>query len=153
MEEMDKDIIRDYSGALDEEKQLRFKIEFYGNIKNCWINLAICLSVGFFGIHKFYLGQKNAGFLYFGMGLASIILLMIGKIVALCCSPIIPMLRTGMMEKFFFECGFLPVIFFIILGSLIALVLLILIIIDIFTFKKQTREANIEIAKTILSGL
>ncbi|MBP6926873.1 MAG: hypothetical protein KBC08_01030 [Caldisericia bacterium] len=62
------------------------------------------------------------------------------------------MFESGNYGNMMFGNLFAGSIFFV-LGGLLALVLAILILVDICTFKKQTKEANTEIAKTISSGL
>ena len=156
MDNIDQDIIQQYAGSLPEDQQMKFKLEYYGHRKNHWINLAVCIAAGYYGIHKFYIGQKNAGFVYLGMGLGSILFFIIGYFV-LIASMFGSSLRMGMFEGGNYGNMMLGNLFagsiFFILGALLALVLMILILIDICTFKKQTREANTEIAKTISSGL
>ncbi len=41
---------------------------FYGNPKNKWVALALCLFLGFCGAHKFYEGKIGMGILYIFTG-------------------------------------------------------------------------------------
>jgi TM2 domain-containing membrane protein YozV len=142
-----------YTKSLGLEQKRDFLIEYYGNRKNYWINLALILSVGGLGIHKFYL-QNKMGFWYLGLVLWIVLMYIV---------MIVSMLTRFAGSFYLYDSGFDSLrgmssmmgigLIFTFLLALPALALAILIIYDICTFKQSVNEYNLELAKGIVAKL
>lgn len=143
-----------YTKNLTQEQKRDFLIEYYGNRKNYWINLALILSVGELGIHKFYLNNNKMGFWYLGLTLWIILMYII---------MIATIFSSALGSLYMYDRGFDSLrgmssmmgtaLIFMFLVALPALALVILIIYDLCTFKQSVNEFNLELAKDIATKL
>jgi|GEM_PF-706056 len=156
-EPIEDEIIANNTAGMSDEQKGKFLTEYYGKRRNPWVNFILTMSTGAFGIHKFYQGKKNQGFWYLGITLFGILFYLVFTIVIL---PQVLFSSLSNLESLesFEEIGRMgfgalsgmgALAGWMIVAALPFLILGIMILIDICTFKAAVKASNTELAKTI----
>jgi len=102
--------------------------------KSVGLAYVLCIFLGIFGIHKFYLRNVRQGIVYLILGLVSIPSLIVGEF-------------TGLIS---FGASGMPLFRF---GLVCLGILVILLIVDLFTTPRQVRQANMSAENKIIDQL
>lgn len=123
MPTFDELIIMDVTRGMTDTEVIEFKLDYYIKRKSEWATFWLCFFIGGLGIHQFYLRNYMKGWLF--VALAAIV----------------------MFVPLYSPYSILYAINIILNISRIALILY-----DLFTFIKITKEANYVIAREIISN-
>ncbi len=113
--------MNDATTGLEPKEKERFLRDYSIMKKYGWITFWLCLLLGRFGIHQFYLNNHEKGWFYLGLNLA-------------------PMLITIISLN--------P--FGLVLVAIGQLILLGFVIVDLLTFMRITNDANARVVDAIL---
>lgn len=124
VEEADDAVIANATRGMSNESVMKFKVEYFAKRRNPWIVLLLILFIGGLGIHHFYLGKPAKGAMYIT---AYVLLQILARVST----------NHGLL------------IFVLIM----AIVFVIFVFTDLFTFIKISKERNEVIASEIASSI
>lgn len=124
---IDSEIIDDNIQNVAFDRRDEFKIRYLGSRLNHWVTFWVCFFLGGLGIHKFYLRKPIIGFIYLGAALVRIYI---------------------KLTPYNLDNSTLAIIYMI-----LNLFFSVFVLLDIFTFKMQTKEANKQIAIGIVEEM
>lgn len=123
MPTFDELIIMDVTRGMTDTEVIEFKLDYYIKRKSEWATFWLCFFIGGLGIHQFYLRNYPKAWLFVAL---SVLLLPIAALTPHYGANIVYII--------------------------IAVLRVILVLYDLFTFIKITKEANYVIAREIISN-
>lgn len=130
----DSELINEAIRNIPLDRHDEYKIKYLQQKQNHWITLLMCIFMGPIGAHKFYLQDPWAGYGYMGLFGARMVLFYYIN-----------------MTRFEYYIHPKPTLEIII--NIITYTLCLLILYDLLTFKKQTKEINKQIARKIVEEM